>query len=365
MKSEWSGRRLSDVATFENRHRVPLSAQERENRRGPYPYWGANGPFDSVDDYLFEGPRVLVAEDGTVVRPDGRGNVHWATGRYWVNNHAHVLSVSAENDLRWLYYALRDARISDFVTGSVQPKLSMRSLSLLPLSVPPLHEQQIIADILGALDDKIESNRRLATFVRELAEGIFERAVASDFVETTIGSGARFHNRRRRPLSAAQRRAMPGEVPYYGATGVFDYVAEPIFNDVFVLVGEDGSVVREDGGPVLQYIWGPAWVNNHAHILTGEGISNEILLFALDRCDVRSRITGAVQPKLSMRNLREVDVRVPSPAAQRVFTSPLTALFDLYRAKTDECATVAAIRNALLPRLISGQIRVADGKERE
>jgi restriction endonuclease S subunit len=182
MRSDWRSGTVEEVAQFENRLRIPLSAEQRAERPGEYPYWGANGPFDTVDDFLFEGARVLVAEDGnTVVRPDGRGTVHWATGRYWVNNHAHVLNVKPGHDLRWLFYALSGARVRDFVTGSAQPKLSMGSLKQLPLPVPPPTEQRRISSLLGALDDKIESNRRLAGLLEETVATMF-RARFVDFV---------------------------------------------------------------------------------------------------------------------------------------------------------------------------------------
>ena len=90
----WRVRSLGDLTINLDRHRIPLSGAERAQRPGVYPYWGANGPFDLIDSYLFEGAHVLIAEDGnTVVRPDGRPTVHWADGRFWVNNHAHVLKL--------------------------------------------------------------------------------------------------------------------------------------------------------------------------------------------------------------------------------------------------------------------------------
>src|ERR1700677_257914 len=103
----WSRRSVGALSINFDRHRVPLSSTQRESRRGSYPYWGANGPIDSIEDYIFEGPHILIAEDGnTVVRADGRATVHWADGRFWVNNHAHVLKSSEGVNQRWLYYAL-------------------------------------------------------------------------------------------------------------------------------------------------------------------------------------------------------------------------------------------------------------------
>lgn len=191
MATDWSVASLAEVAVFENRRRIPLSAAERAQRPGPYPYWGANGPFDSIDDYLFDSPRVLVAEDGnTVVRADGRATVHWAEGRYWVNNHAHVLSVVDGNDLRWLYYVLVGAQVRELVSGSAQPKLSMGSLKRLPLAVPPPREQRMIAYALSVLDDKIESNDRLVADLLRVSRTWFEHLSAPDSPRERLDSMA-------------------------------------------------------------------------------------------------------------------------------------------------------------------------------
>lgn len=222
--------------------------------------------------------------------------------------------------------------------------------------LPRLDEQRAIATTLGALDDKIESNRQIGAGAVNLSAELYSAALLRGRHLSTIGDIADFHNRRRVPLSSAERSQRAGSVPYYGATGVFGYVNEALFNEVLVLVGEDGSVVREDGGPVLQYVWGPAWINNHAHPLTGRGISNETLYMALNRADIRPIVTGAVQPKVNMRNLKSLPVELPRDLG--AIEGDLSALFSLYKSKQDEVVQLAALRDALLPELLSGRIRV-------
>ncbi len=109
---------------------------------------------------------------------------------------------------------------------------------------------------------------------------------------------------------------------------------------------------------MTQYIWGRSWVNNHAHVLTGAGISTELALLAVERADVSAWVTGAVQPKLSMRNLRQLMIRVPLGSARSTLESAIAPLFALIRAIADESDTLATLRDALLPKLVSGRIRV-------
>lgn len=246
------------------------------------------------------------------------------------------------------------------VPAIAQPLSSVR---MLKLPLPPLAEQRGIAAMLGALDDKIESNRRLLSLIWEVATASIEKACEISSISVTVDKVATFHNRRRVPLSSRERDKRPGPYPYYGATGIVGYVDDFLFDEVLVLVGEDGSVVRDGGAPVLQYIWGKSWINNHAHPLTGKGISNELLLLALARADVRQLVTGAVQPKISMGNLKSYALELPTGDVLNKLESKLTSLFDMYRHRSDENLKLTKLRDALLPELLSGRIRVPEAKE--
>jgi type I restriction enzyme S subunit len=247
-------------------------------------------------------------------------------------------------------------------TGSAVPHISggqIADFELPPL--PSIEVQRAIAATLAAFDNKIESNRRLVAQTVNLAHALFESSLAGGKSTVKVGEVSDFHNRRRVPLSSREREQRPGTVPYYGATGVFGYVDEALFDEILVLVGEDGSVVRGDGGPVLQYVWGKAWINNHAHPLTGLGVSTELLFLALDRADVRPVVTGAVQPKISMANLKSVGLEFPVGRALDDLERVLAPLFGLYRRRVSESAQLKKVRDALLPELLGGRIRVPVG----
>lgn len=263
---------------------------------------------------------------------------------------------------KWLSLDLMKDFMLGHSSGGTRKAITKGHLLSFPVPIPPLPEQRAIAAVLGALDIKIESNRTILAKSLNLARALFESALSSDSRSAVVGEVAEFHNRRRIPLSSQEREARVGTIPYYGATGVFGYVDEALFDEVLVLVGEDGSVVREDGGPVLQYIWGPAWINNHAHPLTGKGISTEVLCLALDRADVRPIVTGAVQPKVSMSNLKSVQLDLPSGASLIELECELVPLFALYRHRAEEAAKLTKLRAALFPELLLGRIRVTTEK---
>lgn len=149
--------------------------------------------------------------------------------------------------------------------------------------------------------------------------------------------------------------------PYYGAASLMDYVDEYIFDGIYLLLGEDGTVVDDAGYPILQYVWGQFWVNNHAHILTGKnGYSVESLMLLFKRTPVKSIVTGAVQPKISQANLRSVPVVIPASKDLESFNELIKPLFDQIRQNTDQNKALAQIRDALLPKLMSGEIDVSD-----
>ena len=135
-----------------------------------------------------------------------------------------------------------------------------------------------------------------------------------------------------------------------------DYVDGYLFDGIRVLLGEDGTVIDSEGRPILQYVWGKYWVNNHAHILAPSGeYSLEAIYIALRRTAINHIVTGAVQMKISQRNLKSLELEMPSPEG----LGYLQDLFAAYRINQDESAKLAGLRDALLPKLMSGEIDVS------
>lgn len=178
----------------------------------------------------------------------------------------------------------------------------------------------------------------------------------------TVGEIVEIHDSKRIPLSGAQRAKMEKRIyPYYGAASLMDYVDEYIFDGKYLLLGEDGTVVDDAGYPILQYVWGQFWVNNHAHILTGKlGFNVESLLLLFKRTPVKSIVTGAVQPKISQANLRSIQVVVPPQHELDAFNELIRPLFDQIRQNQDQNKALTSLRDALLPKLMSGEIDVSD-----
>ena len=169
----WKTYKLGDVAKFHDNKRIPLSSLQRQEHQGAYPYYGAACILDHVDGYLFDGDFILVGEDGTVITPEGKAVVQWVTGKFWVNNHAHVITARKDFSQRFLYYLLSEFRIGPYVTGAAQPKVSKGRLEVVKISLPPLEEQERIAGVLGAYDDLIAVNERRMALLEEAAHRLY------------------------------------------------------------------------------------------------------------------------------------------------------------------------------------------------
>ena len=140
-----------------------------------------------------------------------------------------------------------------------------------------------------------------------------------------------------------------------------DYVDDFLFDGVYVLTGEDGSVIDSGGHPVVQYVWGQFWVNNHAHVLRGRNeISEEYLYLLLQQVNIQAFVTGAVQPKLSQKNLKAVPIVFPSPSVCGAFSYLIGPVFEKLRDNEEKTGLLADQRDALLPKLLSGEVGVRE-----
>ncbi|WP_462387097.1 restriction endonuclease subunit S [Phocaeicola plebeius] len=134
----WRIRTLGDVAHILDYKRKPLSAEQRALIKGKYPYFGAMSIIDYIDDYIFDGVYLLFAEDGVnVVDEDGHPNLQYVYGKFWLNNHAHIMQGNDIVSTEYLYLALKESIVIHLVTGAAQPKINQENMSTIPIIVPP------------------------------------------------------------------------------------------------------------------------------------------------------------------------------------------------------------------------------------
>jgi len=183
--------RFDEVTINFDKKRVPISGAQREKRKGKYRYYGAQGIIDYIDDFIFDGTYLLIAEDGENLKSKKQNIAQVVEGQFWVNNHAHIVQGNELCDTRYLCYLLNSMDLSGYVTGSAQPKLSQANLNAVTLALPHIVEQKKIVDYLHMFDKKISINQQLNDNLYEMASTyytflfkVFENET------TTIGSYA-------------------------------------------------------------------------------------------------------------------------------------------------------------------------------
>ena len=164
--------KLSDLCEILDAKRKPLSALQRAKKQGIYPYYGAQGIIDHLDEYLLDGEYLLVAEDGANLETRNQPIANIAKGKIWVNNHAHVLGSNGKCPLNLLGFILNSMNISPYVTGCAQPKLNQENLRNIEIELPSHIDR--IASILSSLDRKIELNNKINADLEEMAQAIFK-----------------------------------------------------------------------------------------------------------------------------------------------------------------------------------------------
>ena len=171
---EFELRKLGDLIEIYNNKRVPLSAKQREGLEKIYPYYGAQGIVDYVDDYIFDGKYILIAEDGENLKSNNKSICTLATGKYWVNNHAHIIKGNDETNTDFLYYKLNSISFAPYITGSAQPKLNKENLLNIELYVPSKEYQDKIAKVLTLLDKKIQINNKINQELEAMAKTLYD-----------------------------------------------------------------------------------------------------------------------------------------------------------------------------------------------
>lgn len=297
----------------------------------------------------------------------------------WLNQH--IFKVTPDEkviDRNYFYFLMKNLKphFTQIATNKQTTGLghvTIADIKRMSVIVPSLPVQKEIVSYIKPIDDKIELNNDINNNLEQQAKALYKNWFF-DFTPFstdgnlpdgwrlgTVSDIIQLHDSKRVPLSGAERDKMAKIYPYYGATSLMDYVDNYLFDGIYLLLGEDGTVVDSLGFPNLQYVYGQFWVNNHAHIITGKsGFSVEELYLFFSLTNIKSIVTGAVQQKVSQQNLKKVPAIIPSKDALSAFDELIQPLFSQIRNLRDENARLADTRDTLLPKLMSGELDVSD-----
>jgi len=173
---EWEVVKLENVVEIEDKYRIPVKKQDRQ--LGPFPYCGANGIIDYVAGYTHDGKFVLLAEDGGFFGPF-ENSAYIMRGKFWANNHVHILKANEEVLIsEFLAFCLNFINLVPFLTGSTRPKLTQEDMGMIPLPLPPLEEQQKIAEIISAVDEKLKTLKQEKAKLERIKQWFMEELLS-------------------------------------------------------------------------------------------------------------------------------------------------------------------------------------------
>ena len=312
--------------------------------------------FSKVNDILF------------CVRGSTTGRMNWADQDYAIGRGLAAIRHKQGAEYRYFVKAILDYYLDTMLasaSGSTFPNVSKDQLNDLEISYPPLSEQKAIASVLSSLDDKIDLLHRQNKTLEAMAETLFRQwfieEAKEDWGEIAFGELVDLHDSKRVPLSQLQRdEKRVGQLyPYYGASGIIDYINAHIFEGDYLLLSEDGENLRTRKTPIAFEANGRFWVNNHAHVMQAKlPYTNGLLRILLEGENLDSIITGAVQPKINQANL--ISYKIPNFPHDLVqqYVTVSDPWFKKVSYNKQQIQTLENLRDTLLPKLMSGEVRV-------
>ena len=387
--SEWKEYKLEDLIINYNSKRKPLSSRERENRKGIYPYYGAQGIIDYLDDYIFDGEYLLIAEDGNNLKERNEDIARIAKGKFWVNNHAHIITNNELSDMRFLKYYINTLDISAYITGSAQPKLNKANLSNIKIKAPSLEEQKKIADILSSLDDKIELNNEMNKTLEEMAQSIFKRwfvdfeflnedgqpykTSGGEMVESELGMIPKgWEVKKMKDISSLMMGISPKSssynnefigVPLLNGAGDFDngQISPTKYTTEAKRVCNKGDIILSIRGTIgnLNFSDGEYCLGRSMCALRGkEDIDNMLIFMYMSKSieQLKSNAIGSVILGLSKPDIEEIMIAYPSYEIRKSLNDILSNLYSRKKHNINENNNIKAIRETLLPKLMGGDI---------
>jgi type I restriction enzyme S subunit len=315
---EWAT--LGSVATL-RRGRVMSKGYLVENA-GRYPVYSSqtarNGMIGQIESFDFDGEFISWTTDGA-----NAGTVFHRTGKFSITNVCGVVKVNDETQLnyRFLFHWLTIEAKKHVYSGMGNPKLMSNQVSKIPVPIPcpsnPENSLAIQVEIVRILDTFTELTTELtAELTARKKQYNHYRNQLLRFEDgevewKTLGKLAENLDSQRKPTKSGLRD--PGEIPYYGASGIVDYVKDHIFDGDYLLVSEDGANLLARNTPIAFSVSGKSWVNNHAHVLNFQTYAERRWVeYYLNSIDLTPYISGAAQPKLNKRNMESISIPNPS-----------------------------------------------------
>ena len=333
MKQDWEVRSLGNVLTLE--YGKPLPKDERI-ANGKYPVYGANGLKGRSNVYYCNRRTIVVGRKGSA------GEINLTEEKFWPLDVTYFAKFDEKKyNLLYLYYLLSKLELQKLAKG-VKPGVNRNDVYNIKAKFPPLPEQKRIVAILDecfAAIAKAKANaeqnlKNAKELFESYLQGVFQKQ-GEGWEEKKLNEISENLDSKRVPITKSKRKT--GSIPYYGASGIVDFVADYLFDEDLLCVSEDGANLLARTYPIAFSISGKSWVNNHAHVLRFKNrITQNFVERYLNSIKLDNFVSGMAQPKLNQAMLNKISIPLPSPKEQEIIVRKLDAL----RAETTKLETI-------------------------
>ena len=376
--------KLKEILNFHNHKRVPLSKMQRNQKSfSKYPYYGAQGIIDYIDNYIFDGTYLLIAEDGENLRSRKNNIATIAKNKFWVNNHAHILSVKENFNIYYILYLINSMDISGYLTGTVQPKLSKKNLESVILNIPEKNIQDKIGDLIVNIENKINTNDKLIANLEELSQILFKRwfidfefpneegvpykSSGGEMIDSEIGEIPKGWEiskldkiinikSGKRPRNKVNIMDNKNKTPIIGASKIMGYTSDYLESEPILVMGRVGT------HGVIQRFNNNVWPSDNTFIIKSKFMIYSY--FILINIDYKSLNRGSTQPLLSQKDIKNINIIIPKSDNLIVKYEEITNIYfkeiDVIK---DQISYLIELRDTLLPKLMSGELEIPDDIE--
>ena len=332
-----------DLITFQRGHDLPKTKMQG----GIYPVVGSNGIIGYHNEYTTEAPSITIGRSGNVGKP------FLYNGKTWSHNTSLYIKEYKNVDPIFIYYYLQTLDLGNYAGGSAVPTLNRNHIHTLNVSVPvAIEEQKQIASILSLLDDKIKLNTAINENLEQQAQAIYQ----SMFIST-------HHDTDRKGLLSElitvkygkdHKKLDDGIYPVYGSGGIMRYVEKPIYEKESVLIPRKGSLNN------VMYVDEPFWsVDTMFYTeMKMPNVAKFVFHFVRSK-DLASLNAGSAVPSMTTDILNSMEVRIPSAERLAEFEELVAPLYRAIKDNIRQSATLATLRDTLLPKLMNGEIDVS------
>jgi type I restriction enzyme S subunit len=342
---------------------------------GDCPVYGGNGVSFYHTKYTHEDPQIIIGRVGAYC-----GCVHKTTPKSWITDNALFIKNKLRNyDDEFLFYVLNKLNLNTHANKNAQPVISGQKIYPILIGFPKMEEQQKIAKILSTLDDKIDVLEEQIKETEILKKGLMKKLLTkgighTKFKNSEVGEipeGWSFgkveffceiDNNLRKPINSENRMTMKGEYPYYGPTGIVDYINEYSVEGEYTLIGEDGDhFLKYNDWSMTHLIKGKFNVNNHAHLIRGKGdCTTEWVYVFFQHRNIINYLTrqGAGRYKLTKASLLNLPMLVPPLVEQNKIIEVINSIAEKLKILLLRKENYLEFKKGLMQKLLTGKIRV-------